>query len=196
MTQGTELERGAPRLGRGGGEAEEPRWGVGSSLEEDEVLDDDVNHENGDDVPGTWERGSRLGSEFPAHPHNTPASKHQTPHFADGVTESSGSAYPAKTPPSTPPGVSPTLGTAVQVDEGPVVQGEHGEEREDGRENAPEALGVGVTEQSPEDHREEDRLFRAKAGSQGPNRSGCHKPAHRSTSGSHPSPHGPGYRDR
>lgn len=103
MTQGTELERGAPRLGRGGGEAGEPRWGVGSSLEEDEVLDDDVNHENGDDVPGTWERGGRLGSEFPAHPHNTPASKHQTPHFADGVTEPSGSAYPAKTPPSTPP---------------------------------------------------------------------------------------------
>lgn len=32
----------------------------GSSLEEDEVLDDDIDHENGDDVPGAWKRRGGL----------------------------------------------------------------------------------------------------------------------------------------
>lgn len=138
---------------------------MGSSLEEDEVLDDDVNHENGDDVPGAWERGGRLSCEVLARPHHTPASERQMPHFADGVTEPSGSAYPAEPPPSTPPGACPTLGPAVQVDEGPVVQGEQGEEGEDGGEDALEALGVGMTEQGAEHHGEEDWLLRAKPGS-------------------------------
>lgn len=56
LVRGEGRERQGVRLGErswGGGGA---RRG-GSSLEEDEVLDDDVNHENGDDVPGAWERG-------------------------------------------------------------------------------------------------------------------------------------------
>ena len=34
--------------------------GGGSSLEEDEVLDDDIDHETGDDVPGAWKRRGGL----------------------------------------------------------------------------------------------------------------------------------------
>lgn len=45
-----------------------------SLLEEDEVLDDDVNHENRDDVPGAWERGRRSSREFLDGPPYTPAS--------------------------------------------------------------------------------------------------------------------------
>lgn len=116
--------------------------GVGSSLEEDEVLDDDVNHENGDDVPGTWERGCRLSCEFFTCPRHTPASAHQMSHFADGVTNPPGSAHPTKPLPSTQPGACPTLGPAVQVDAGPVIQGEQGEKGEDGGEDALEALRV------------------------------------------------------
>ena len=80
---------------------------MGASLEEDEVLDDDIYHENGDDVPGTWERGGHSSCEFLAGPHHTPASKPQKPHFADGVTEPSGSAHPAS--PCPPPSLRPAL---------------------------------------------------------------------------------------
>lgn len=41
----------------------------GTSLEEDDVLDEDVNHENGDDVPGTWGEGRGVVSPAaPSHP--------------------------------------------------------------------------------------------------------------------------------
>lgn len=113
------------------------RAGAGSSLEEDVVLDDDVNHENGDDVPGAWERGGHSSRELLAGPPHAAASKHQKPHFADRVTEPSGSARPC------PP---PTLSSAVQVDEGPVIQSEQGEEGEDGGEDVLEAFGVRLAE--------------------------------------------------
>lgn len=42
---------------------------AGASLEEDEVLDNDVNHENGYDVPGTWGRKMVHQKVFPnSHP--------------------------------------------------------------------------------------------------------------------------------
>lgn len=70
--------------------------------------------------------------------------------------------------PSTQPGARPTLSLAVQVDEGPVIQGEQGEEGEDGGEDVLKALGVGLVEQCPEHHREEYWWFRATPGAGAP----------------------------
>lgn len=42
---------------------------TGASLEENEVLDDDVDHEDGDDIPGPWgEKASVNPKAFP-NPH-------------------------------------------------------------------------------------------------------------------------------
>lgn len=73
------LGRGCPRFGSGKGVKLGSRAGAASSLEEDEVLDDDVNHENGNDVPGAWERQGSWSCEFLAGPRHTAASKHQNP---------------------------------------------------------------------------------------------------------------------
>lgn len=121
-------------------------------------MDDDVNHEKGDDVPGAWETGCCWIFEFLAgapHPGKTPLDL--------GVTEPSRSAHPAM-PARHPAWARPTLSPAVQVDEGPVIQGEQGEEGEDGGEDVLEALGVGLVEQRPEHHREEYWRFRATPG--------------------------------
>lgn len=91
-------ERAGERLPRGWwgrGAKLGSRAGAGSLLEKDEVLDDNVNHENGYDVPGTWERRGRSSWEFLAGPYLTAASKHQKPHFTDGVTEPPRSVHPA-----------------------------------------------------------------------------------------------------
>lgn len=97
-------------------------------------------------------------------PPHTLTCRHQKPHFADGVTKP-WPVHPPNPLPSLQPGACPTLGTAVYVDEGPVIQREQGEEGEDGGEDVLEALGVRFAEQCSEDRREEDWLFRAKLGS-------------------------------
>lgn len=79
----------------------------------------------------------------------------------------SGSAHPAGLLPTTQPGARPTVGPAVHVDLGPVIQSQQGEEGEDGGEDVLETVGVRLAEQSPEHDREEDWWFRAKPGSQG-----------------------------
>lgn len=83
-----------------------------------------------------------------------------SPHPRQRPRKPLGSAHPAS------PRPAPTLGPAVQVDEGPVVQREQGEEREDGGEDALEALGVRVAEQGSEHHGEQDWPFRTTPGSQ------------------------------
>lgn len=70
----------------------------------------------------------------------------------------SGSAHPASLLPCTQPRGCPTLGLAVQVDLGPVVQSEQGEEGEDGSEDVLETLGVRLAEHRPEHHGEENWL--------------------------------------
>lgn len=63
LSRGTPEERHDQGEGLAWGPSSWERLGVrlssraGSSLEEDEVLDDDVNHENGDDIPGACGRG-------------------------------------------------------------------------------------------------------------------------------------------
>lgn len=79
----------------------------------------------------------------------------------------SGSAHPASLLPTIQPGACPTVGPAVHVDLGPVVQSQQGEEGEDSGEDVLETLGVRLAEQSPEHHREEDWWFRSEPGSQG-----------------------------
>lgn len=137
-------------------------------------------------------------------PSHTPTCRHQKPHFADGVTEP-WPVHPTNPRPSLQPGACPTLGTAVHVDEGPVIQREQGEEGEDGGEDVLEALGVRFAEQCPEDRGEEDWLFRAKLSSpvlSPPQRpSSCPIPAPRTPftaapQAPTPAPAAPGYRGR
>lgn len=42
---------------------------TGASLEENEVLDDDINHEDGDDIPGPWGGKASVNQKAFPNPH-------------------------------------------------------------------------------------------------------------------------------